>query len=135
VIEVVLKFKDGEEITVNLQDFIAKEWKDDKKINGNLRKCGAEIIMYNGVRMKDGKEIEPEKVGAEGEEFLTEVVLDDFDANVEVMPDGLRVLNVDAGSTQKLEDHLFATDPLLKDLEAIRDVVGYTEFDFKKDLS
>jgi hypothetical protein len=27
-----------------------------------------------------------------------------------------------------LEDELFETDPLLKDLKAIRDVEGYTEF-------
>lgn len=129
MIEVVLKFKDGDLITVQLQDFIAHEWRDDKKINGNLRKHGAEIIMFNGMSMKNGKEIEPGKVVSNGEEFPQEVVLDDFDANVEVMPDGLRVLNVDDESAQKLEDHLFETDPALKDLKEIRDVVGYIEFE------
>lgn len=70
----------------------------------------------------------------DGVNYLKPVNLEDFD--VEVMPDGLKVLSVDADSTRKLEDHLFATDPLLRDLEAIRDVEGYTEFPDldKKDL-
>jgi riboflavin synthase alpha subunit len=120
MIEVVLRFKDGEEITVKLQDFIAYEWKDDKKINGNLKRQGAEIISFDGVCMKDGKVVEKTEDGLE----------------VEVMPDGLRVLNVDSESAQKLEDHLFETDERLKDLKEIKDVVGYTEFpDLKERLS
>lgn len=48
MIEVVLEFKDGDIVVVRLQDFIALEWKNDKRINGNLKKQGAKIIRFDG---------------------------------------------------------------------------------------
>lgn len=47
MIEVVLEFKDGDFITVILPDYIALEWRDDKKVNGNLKKQGATIKEFN----------------------------------------------------------------------------------------
>ncbi len=130
--EVKLLFADdGEIITVVLQDFIANEWQNDKKINGNLKKHGATIVSFKELGVKDREE-ELETTDTSGEEFLQKVDLDLFD--VDVMPDGLRVLTTDDERIQKLEDHLFETDDDLKDLRAIRGIQGYTEFpDFDKE--
>jgi len=44
--EVTLEFTDGEIIKVVLLNFIATEWRDGKKLSGNIKKCGDSIIEF-----------------------------------------------------------------------------------------
>lgn len=49
MIEVILKFKDGQLIKVELVDYVAISWRDDKKMIGNLRRQGAEIVSFRVI--------------------------------------------------------------------------------------
>jgi hypothetical protein len=46
MIEIILEFEDGDIVTVKLQSFTALEWRDNKRINGSLRKQGAKILKF-----------------------------------------------------------------------------------------